>query len=334
MHSINPVYARIVLREMLARDIPEASLFADTSLDRESLETGGDIAIGAFVTFLENARSASDDETLGLIIGGQSHMAALGPMGAAAAAAPTVRKGLQVLENFSRLHASYVKVELASNLRGMSVGLIFLENLGEVERFHAEASVIQVQDYIETVIGQRLEDGVFRLGFARPNYAPEYARWLHSPVSFDWQHSSMEVPSRWLDVRSPYYNEALWTQAQLLLSQRVKQLGDEAEKPYTQHLAALLKSSEPPLPDLAAAARNFHMSERTLNRRLQLEGTSFRSIKSARLNDWACQYLVETGDSVEAIAAALGYQDAANFRRAFRSWVGCSPSEFRTAGKP
>ena len=43
----------------------------------------------------------------------------------------------------------------------------------------------------------------------------------------------------------------------------------------------------------------------------------------------AVEYLASTGDSVESIAAALGYQDAANFRRAFRGWENCSPGEYR-----
>jgi transcriptional regulator GlxA family with amidase domain len=38
---------------------------------------------------------------------------------------------------------------------------------------------------------------------------------------------------------------------------------------------------------------------------------------------------MHTRDSVESIAVSLGYQDAANFRRAFRNREGCSPREFR-----
>jgi AraC-like DNA-binding protein len=71
------------------------------------------------------------------------------------------------------------------------------------------------------------------------------------------------------------------------------------------------------------------MSPRTLNRRLQQEGSSYRVIKGTVLESWARLHLRETQLSVEAIAAALGYQDTANFRRAFRRSEGCSPSEFR-----
>ena len=66
-----------------------------------------------------------------------------------------------------------------------------------------------------------------------------------------------------------------------------------------------------------------------MNRRLKEEGTTFRALRSGQMNTWARRYLTQTALSVEAIAAVLGYQDSANFRRAFRVWESCSPSEFR-----
>lgn len=44
------------------------------------------------------------------------------------------------------------------------------------------------------------------------------------------------------------------------------------------------------------------------------------------------QYLEQTDLSVEAIAAIIGYQDAANFRRAFRKRVGMTPGQYRSEG--
>lgn len=329
MHYISAVYARFVLRELTTRGIDSACLFSHTSLNRERLETESDISVEEFVTFLENARAESGDEKLGLMIGEQSTVVVLGPMGVAAATAPSVRTGLQFLEKFSRLHATYVKIELTSTLSGMSVVFRFLESLGVVERFHAEASVMLVQNYVETLTGRPLLGAQYHLGFPKPSYADDYQSALHGPVSFDAQRTTVELPADCLDERTPYYNEETWRQMQLQLSRRLKFIGHNNKKTYTEDITALLRSNDPPLPDIAMAAEKLFVSERTLSRRLQEENTSFRAIKSELLNSWAKDYLRETKDSVEAISAALGYQDAANFRRAFKKWEDCSPQVFR-----
>jgi AraC-like DNA-binding protein len=329
MYSISPVYARFVLRELIHRGLCEQTFFAGTPLNRHQLETGGNIAMADFVTLLDNARKLSGDEQLGLLIGRHSNVATLGPIGAAAATAPSVREGLQVLENFTRLHASYIRVELVSDLRAMSVRIRFLEDLGELERFHAEAGVMLVQHYVEMVTGRILDDAQYRMGFDAPAYVGAYGDCMHSAVSFGFETTSMELSHHWLDLPSPYFNAEIWAQAQSVLEHRITALGDEADNTYTQHVSALLRSYEPPLPDLAAVAARLHLSQRTLNRRLQREGSSFREIRATVLATWARQYLAQTDSSVEAIAMALGYQDVANFRRAFRAWQHCSPAQYR-----
>jgi len=329
MENISPVYARFVLREILRLGLSDQQLLAGTSLSRHELETGGDIAVEDFLAILENGRKLSGNEQLGLVIGRHTHIIALGPIGAAAAIAPTVREGLQVMENYTRLHIGYMRLELSSNLRGLSLRFRFLQDTGVAERFHTETALMLTQHYVETLVGQRVVNARYCMVLPAPEYASEYPRWLHSPVSFDDEYNAVELPVEWLDLPSPYYNAAMWHEATLKLAQRMRLLEGEEKCPYTQFVDALLRSSEPPLPDLAVAANRLHMSERTLNRRLQQEGTSFRQIRGDILGSWARQLLMETGTSVEAIAAQLGYQDAANFRRAFRKSEGCSPNEFR-----
>jgi AraC-like DNA-binding protein len=329
MENISPVYARFVLREVLRLGITAERLLQGTTLTRAELESGGDIAMEDFLTILQNGRNLSGNEQLGLVIGRHSNIIALGQIGAAAAIAPTVREGFQVLEHYTRLHISYIRIELSSGLHGLSVSFRYLQDTGEVERFHTESAVMLVQHYVETLTGQALGDAQYRLAIKAPTYQEEYAKWLHSPISFDWDYTSVEVPARWLDLPSPYYNAEMWKEATLMLARSLRELEGEQERPYTQYVTALMRSCEPPLPDLSSVADRVHMSERTLNRRLQQEDTSFRQIKGAVLGSWARRHLRETNQSVEAIAAALGYQDTANFRRAFRNAQGCSPSEFR-----
>ncbi|TOZ35130.1 AraC family transcriptional regulator, partial [Burkholderia pseudomallei] len=82
-------------------------------------------------------------------------------------------------------------------------------------------------------------------------------------------------------------------------------------------------------PSLDALARELHLSERTLKRKLSDYGTTYSALlDEIRLRD-ALRLLEGTTLTVEEIAARVGYTDRANFSRAFRRWTGTSPSDRR-----
>ena len=157
----------------------------------------------------------------------------------------------------------------------------------------------------------------------------KYRDHFHSPVSFGWSISSVEVPRHWLDTPSPYFHAELWHQSQVNLESRLREFGSQTNDGYSAFVSSCLRASELPLPDLAAIASRLNVSTRTLNRRLHEEGSSFRDQRNAVLREWAERYLLESSTSTEAIAAILGYGDVSNFRRAFKSWTGESPGTFR-----
>lgn len=77
------------------------------------------------------------------------------------------------------------------------------------------------------------------------------------------------------------------------------------------------------------AANRLHMSPRTLHRRLEEEGASFRGIKEALRRDMALARLTKTRQPISQVAADLGYADTSAFYRAFTSWTGMSPERYR-----
>ncbi|MBU2675853.1 MAG: AraC family transcriptional regulator [Gammaproteobacteria bacterium] len=329
METISPVYARLVLRELERRQINAASLFDGLSIGPNELQRGGDISMPDFLHILRAGDRLLEGEQLGFLLGQKINALALGPVGVAIASAPDLRKGLQVLESFSRLHATYVDIVARSTLGGMTVTILYRHDTGDVEHFHTETAMILLQQYIETTTGEPIHDARFRLAMPEPANSIEYSNALHGQISFGATANEVDIPHKWLDRSSPFYHPELWRQAQTSLSRSLKQLSASQDTPFMQHVAGLLRTSEPPLPDLDAVAFGLNISQRTLNRRLQAENTSFRKLKSQAMARWAKQYLGQTDYSVEAIAEALGYQDTANFRRAFRNSEGCSPVEFR-----
>jgi AraC-like DNA-binding protein len=334
--TIAPVYARLVLQQLLLAGITPEQVLKGTGLDQDALWSQPEVEVSGFTQLLRNAERLLPARPVGFLIGQHHGILALGTLGVAMGAAPTLRAGLQILDSFTRLHASYIRVEVSSGLEGMTLRLSFLESLGETLRHHMEATLMFIEGYVETLAGKHLDDAHYSLSYPAPAYASTYADYLHSACKFDQQHDVVKLPGHWLQTRSPYFNQGLWEQSQQQLSHRISELGKNDRAAYSKHLRALLRSYEPPLPLLTDVAQRLQLSPRTLNRRLQYEGNSFRQIRNDVLDDWAKQHLEQTSASVEAIAQALGYGDSANFRRAFRKRFGISPGVYReslAAGK-
>lgn len=76
-------------------------------------------------------------------------------------------------------------------------------------------------------------------------------------------------------------------------------------------------------------AQHIAMAPRSLRRKLEEEGSSFRDIVEAERRHLAVQLLQGTQMKLEEIALQLGYGDTASFTRAFRRWFGQAPGEYR-----
>jgi AraC-like DNA-binding protein len=79
----------------------------------------------------------------------------------------------------------------------------------------------------------------------------------------------------------------------------------------------------------SSVASRLETTPRTLRRKLRDQGLTFRQILDELRAEVASRYLRDTDMSIEDIAHALGFSDAANFRHAFRRWTNNSPQQFR-----
>ncbi|QID19907.1 AraC family transcriptional regulator [Nitrogeniibacter mangrovi] len=91
----------------------------------------------------------------------------------------------------------------------------------------------------------------------------------------------------------------------------------------------LLRAALPEVLGVDTVAARLHMSPRTLHRRLEEEGSGFRTIKDALRRDIALARLAKSDQPVAELAAALGYADPSAFYRACVAWTGLSPDRYR-----
>jgi AraC-like DNA-binding protein len=78
-----------------------------------------------------------------------------------------------------------------------------------------------------------------------------------------------------------------------------------------------------------SVAKKLHLSERTLSRRLESEGTTFAAELDASRQALAVWLVDQPGRSFPDIAYRLGFSHTESFFRAFKRWTGRSPSAYR-----
>ncbi len=82
---------------------------------------------------------------------------------------------------------------------------------------------------------------------------------------------------------------------------------------------------------LRQIARRLHMSERSLQRRLDEEGTRFADLVDEVRRELALRYITDDRLALGEVAYLLGFAEPSPFHRAFKRWTGTTPAAARRA---
>lgn len=96
----------------------------------------------------------------------------------------------------------------------------------------------------------------------------------------------------------------------------------------------LLEELKGGTPTAESVAQALHVSVRTLHRNLRREGTTFRKLLNQLRHEQAVQYLQDSAISISEVGFLLGFSELSSFYRAFKSWTGTTPAEYRVASHP
>ncbi|MCV6625435.1 MAG: helix-turn-helix transcriptional regulator, partial [Cellvibrionaceae bacterium] len=80
---------------------------------------------------------------------------------------------------------------------------------------------------------------------------------------------------------------------------------------------------------VVAVAASLNMSRHTLARRLRAGGSNYAQILERVRRDRALELLSQAQLSIEQVAERLGFAEVGSFSRAFKSWRGQSPRDYR-----
>jgi AraC-like DNA-binding protein len=194
----------------------------------------------------------------------------------------------------------------------------------------AESFAVAVQAIVEEILRRDASEAEIGFSHPRPAHATLYEETLHGNCTFGAEQTRYRLPAELAYTPNTAGDaEAFRVTRDLCETLLQKQAG--REKSVSERVRTVLLSQPQDAVNETRVAKAMFVSKRTLARRLEQEGTSYRKIRDQVLCELACGFLSQTDQSVESIAASLGYHDSAAFRKAFRRWMGVAPGEYRAA---
>ncbi|GGD07725.1 AraC family transcriptional regulator [Halopseudomonas salina] len=324
--------------ETLQVYVRERGLPAPVLLDEMSLELESpSVSALRFCDLLESVRQLDPVNALGVRLGLAVRPSQFGVVGYMVSSCGTLGQAL------ARYHRYQGLLQAGLSSRAwLKDGVLFMRWTQSVANtpLASEFSLAVFVSLCQALVGRPITPLRAGLPFSRPEDAAVYPVLLGCPVDFDCNAIELVLPAHLLALpifsKDPYLLRLLEQQAQALLKQQPLIEGGQTGAFFTQVQEQIVESMKNGDVSAEAVARMLGCSLRTFYRQLSSAGYSYRGLLAHTRHTLARQYLADPALAQTDVALLLGYSEQSSFIRAFRSWTGMTPGEYRgnlTQGK-
>jgi len=317
-------------------------LVASYGIDTTELTRGLDLAaitarydrgtlLTAFDTLCERAVEMTGDPALGLRFGERLNISAHGVLGLALMSSATVADALGILVRYFRILSPASDLTLSHSGDIYRLNFTLRGQSAQALRFRSEALIGSVYTSSRFLLNRPIPETTAQLAYDKPAHHAQYdISWPQTHIEFNASTTAITFPlaiGAWtIATANPAVTDIFRQQCEALLRPLT---GNGVVSNRVRHV--LMRMLDAP-PGITTVARALAMSERTLRRRLNEEQTTYRALVDQVRAEMASQYLRQTTLPATEISRLLGFDNVANFRRAFRRWFDKTPQSQRDSG--
>jgi AraC-like DNA-binding protein len=316
---------------LIDQGFPASEILRNVDLQEKDVHSPGTrISLAELMTACRNAVRLSSDRHLPYRIGASVHISTYGMYGFAILCCPDFRNAMAFAARYHSLAAPLATIEFKEE-KGFGTWTIE-PNIHaaidpQVYRFLTEMQIGIHISLMRDIMGLAFTPEQISVAYSETDDFGLPADLIGCRIRFAGRHNQIIFRSAWLDQPARLGNRTTYPIIVALCDDLLDEL--KLRVGIAGEIRALLLRDITNPPTLAAIARLLEVSDRSLRRQLREQGISFRGLLDELRMQIALKYLRTTRLANEDIALALGFSDAANFRRAFRRWTNKSPSEIR-----
>ncbi len=319
----------------------EAQVLEGIALSHDQITALESLDVAMLAKLTDNLNRYSSTPIWPALLGEQLGIASHGPLGYATVSARNPGEAISTFLKWAIVRFECYGYEI---IEGQTfVEVVLLDRTG-CEPFHnaffqACARIFEI--VVKTLLSNLAGCGM-AIHFKQPFSGQQHralAGKFESQLVFDSEANKVVFPIDIWNTNSPLHDPHTY-ETNVRLCQQImqtrtanKRLDSTIKNQLTEYFQGALDGTTRGIgpPKLAQFAEQLHMSERTLSRKLDQQGKSYRDIVLAVRKELAIRALAETNLAVAEISDRLGYTESANFCRAFKKWCGVGPSAYRKA---
>jgi AraC-like DNA-binding protein len=197
---------------------------------------------------------------------------------------------------------------------------------GVVQHQNAELAYTIAVDFLRMLAQPTQSDWRIHFAHAKGLSKARYCKQLGCDVRLGQPFDALYFPATLLQSPVDAADPALAATAERFIAHLVRRHPLDIARQVEALLTRQLAGGACTLP---VVARQLTLSERSLQRRLQEQGTSFDQIADRARRNLAHELLVDTQIPLTQICAALGYTESSTFNRSYKRWFGATPLSYR-----
>lgn len=269
------------------------------------------------------------DAQLGLHVGEQVRPGSFDALGQLLMTCATLGEAAEQADRFAALVGGGGRFAARTEATGIRLLYLPFDPDWPCRRQRVEAVLAATLTFTRWLCGNAVQPQSVSFGHAAPENTAEHRRIFGVVPQFDADADSILLGSTVLALPVRQANPALKAVLSGYVQAELARLNDD--DPLRGRLADSLRAAlAAGLPlSIEAAAETLGLTPRTLQRRLTGRDTSFQAEVSTLRCALAKDLLRDPAQSIAGIATRLGFADVANFHRAFKSWTGATPTQWR-----
>lgn len=256
------------------------------------------------------------------------HPTQMGALGYAWMTSSTLRSAFERLVRYARSVLGFVNFSIEESETDLSLIFDFRnESFAPAFRIDANRSIILAM--IQCNAGQDFHPQLVSFSHAEPENISAFYALFQCPVIFNADVDSLTISLEDADKPRACSNKQLAQLNDQLLIEYVAKL-DKNNIVERVKLAIINELSTGHFSD-KTIAESLLLSQRTLQRRLEENNTTFKILLNEVRQDLADSYLNDSSLSLTEISFMLGFSEMSSFSRAFKRWSGQSPRAYRVS---